>query len=61
MKKLSLLLISGLFVISCNKAKKETPLSTNVFSTEEKIDSTQIKHLFNSALTEGKSYEWLRD
>ncbi|WP_299161360.1 M20/M25/M40 family metallo-hydrolase [uncultured Tenacibaculum sp.] len=61
MKKLSLLLISGLFVISCKTEKKENVAITQDLSTEEKIDSTQIKHIFNTALTEGKSYEWLRD
>ena len=61
MKKLSILLITGLFVVSCKTAKKETTLTSKDFSSEEKIDSTQIKHLFNTALTKGKSYEWLRD
>ena len=61
MKKLSLLLISGLLIISCKTEQKETQLISKSFSAEEKIDSTQIKHFFNSALTEGKSYEWLRD
>ncbi|CAM1352261.1 M20/M25/M40 family metallo-hydrolase [Tenacibaculum insulae] len=61
MKKLSILLISGLFIISCKTEKKEIASISKGFSAEEKIDSTQIKHLFNSALTAGKSYEWLRD
>ena len=61
MKKLALLLISGVFIISCKTEKKGTNLISKTFSAEEKIDSTQIKHFFNTALTEGKSYEWLRD
>lgn len=47
-------------MFACNP-KKETPIVSNVLSTEEKVDSTNIKHLFNSALTQGQSYEWLRD
>lgn len=61
MKKLTILLISGLFVISCKTEKKIKALTSESFSIQEKIDSTKIKHFFNSALTEGKSYEWLRD
>ncbi len=61
MKNISLLLISSLLIVSCKPEHKETTKITTTFSVEEKIDSTQIKHIFNSALTEGKSYEWLRD
>jgi len=60
MKKLLFLLITSIFVFSCSD-KKETVKKSATFSSEEKIDSTHIKHFFNSALTEGKSYEWLRD
>lgn len=60
MKKLSLLLLSAIILISCNK-KTEKIVDKTKFSSEEKIDSTKIKTLFNSALTEGQSYEWLRD
>ena len=60
MKKNLLLLSLVLLLFSCNQ-KQVKPLTSKVFSTEEKIDSTNIKKLFNSALTDGKSYEWLRD
>ena len=59
MKKLLCLVAVILFVVSCNtKSVQKTSLA---FSSEEKIDSTNIKTLFNSVLKEGKSYEWLRD
>jgi len=59
MKKLLCLVTVILFVVSCNtKSVQKTSLA---FSSEEKIDSTNIKTLFNSVLKEGKSYEWLRD
>ena len=60
MKKNLLLLSLVLLLFSCNQ-KQVKPLTSKIFSTEEKIDSTNIKKLFNSALTDGKSYEWLRD
>ena len=60
MKKITFLLLSSILLISCNQ-KQEKKIDSNKFSSEEKIDSTNIKILFNSALTEGKSYEWLRD
>ena len=60
MKKNILLLFAFVFVISCNQ-KKETNTNKTQLSSEEKIDSTHIKHFFNTALTKGKSYEWLRD
>ena len=60
MKKILLLLSVSLLIISCNQ-KQEKPIDNNKLSSEEKIDSTNIKTLFNSALTDGKSYEWLRD
>jgi hypothetical protein len=60
MKKLLLLFLSSILLISCNQ-KQEKPIDNTQFSAEEKIDSTKIKTLFNTALTEGKSYEWLRD
>jgi hypothetical protein len=59
MKKLLLLSVLSLFVVSCTtKPEQKIPQG---LSTEEKIDSTQLKTLFNSVLKEGKSYEWLRD
>jgi len=59
MKKLSLLFIVAL-LFSCAE-KKESPNTKLGLTTEEKKDSTNIKHLFNTALMEGQSYEWLRD
>ena len=60
MKKLLLLFLLTIFVFSC-APKTEKTLDTALLSSEEKIDSTNIKSLFDSALTDGKSYEWLRD
>jgi hypothetical protein len=60
MKKLSLLFSISLFIFSCAQKQEET-LTSSDLSKEEKIDSTKIKTLFNSALTTGESYEWLRD
>ncbi len=60
MKKILFLFCITFFIISCNQ-KQESTTSNNKLSKEEKTDSTQIKTLFNTALTEGKSYEWLRD
>lgn len=57
-KLLFLFALSILF--ACNTKESATTTSTSL-SNEEKVDSTQIKHLFNSALTQGQSYEWLRD
>jgi hypothetical protein len=59
MKKLILLLAAGI-IFSCQN-QQNPPKNSTKLSDEEKIDSTNIKQLFNSALTEGKSYEWLRD
>ncbi len=61
MKKLYLLLLGGVFAaLSCKVEPKETPTKATSKKTH-KVDSTNIKHLFNTALTQGKSYEWLRD
>ncbi len=60
MKKLSTVLLAFILIVSC-KQEKENNTNTTSFSSEEKVDSTNIKQLFSSALTEGKSYEWLRD
>lgn len=66
MKKTILILsLSAIVNFSCSNTKESKNGSDNtnstVLSTDEKKDSTNIKHFFNSALTEGKSYEWLRD
>lgn len=59
MKKLITLFSASILLFSCGKnAEKTTP--ENQLTSEEKKDSTEIKHIFNTALTEGKSYEWLR-
>ncbi len=59
MKKFMLFIaLSVLF--ACNPKKSSTKVGIDL-SKQEKQDSTQIKHLFNTALTDGKSYEWLRD
>lgn len=59
MKKF-ILLFAVSFLFACNPKKPSTK-SVIDLSKQEKIDSTQIKHLFNTALTQGKSYEWLRN
>jgi hypothetical protein len=60
MKKRILLFSSIILLFACNQktSKKET---SNTLSAEEKTDSVSIKTLFNSALTDGKSYAWLRN
>lgn len=60
MKNLSLAIFTLFFIFSCQQ-KQEKTVSSKQLSLEEKTDSTQIKSIFNAALTEGKSYEWLRD
>ncbi len=60
MKKLLLWALVAGFIYSC-QSPKGSPSDSKILSSEEKIDSTNIKQIFNSALTEGKSYEWLRD
>lgn len=59
MKKIILLIALGA-LFSCNSEKSSTK-NMDDLSSQEKVDSTQIKQLFNAALTQGKSYEWLRD
>ena len=59
MKKILLLISISLFIVSCT-TKTEKKIAKDL-SSEEKIDSTNIKTLFNSVLKNGKSYEWLRD
>ncbi len=55
-----MLLVCAGLIFSCQN-QSSSPVDSNVLSIEEKIDSTNIKHFFNTALTEGQSYEWLRD
>lgn len=59
MKKILLFLAISMYIVSCSK--KPEKIAKTGLSNEEKKDSTSIKTLFNSALTDGKSYEWLRD
>ena len=60
MKKLSILFLFAIFIIACNE-KKDTEQAIKELTAEEKIDKTNIKSIFDTALTKGKSYEWLRD
>ena len=60
MKRLIFLSSLSILLFSCTQ-KQEKIINSDVLSSEEKIDSTNIKTLFNSALSDGKSYEWLRD
>ena len=60
MKKFTLIAFLCALIFACN-GKKEVAIQSNQLTSEEKIDSTNIKTFFNTALTEGKSYEWLRD
>ncbi|PQJ79299.1 M20/M25/M40 family metallo-hydrolase [Polaribacter porphyrae] len=59
MKNLPLIAFVLFVFFSCQQ-KQEKVINSNQLSPEEKIDSTKIKTLFNSVLTEGKSYEWLK-
>ncbi|CAL2108763.1 carboxypeptidase Q [Tenacibaculum sp. 190524A02b] len=63
MKKITLLtLLSTAFIVSCKTEPKEISKNKpDTSAVEYQKDSTNIKHLFNTALTDGKSYEWLRD
>ncbi|TMM29534.1 M20/M25/M40 family metallo-hydrolase [Polaribacter aestuariivivens] len=60
MKKILLFTLLTFLMFACDQ-KQEKIIDSNKLSAEEKTDSTNIKKLFNSALMEGKSYEWLRD
>jgi carboxypeptidase Q len=60
MRKLLFIFSISLSIFACNQ-KQETTTTADELSAEEKTDSTSIKTLFNAALTQGKSYEWLED
>ncbi|QMU65500.1 MAG: M20/M25/M40 family metallo-hydrolase [Flavobacteriaceae bacterium] len=60
MKKLMLCPLIPLLFLAC-QPKKQVNITSLELSKEEKTDSTTIKHLFNTVLTQGQSYEWLRD
>ena len=60
MKKPPIIFALILTIFSCQNQQKNKA-KTSTFSTEEKADSIIIKKIFDSALTKGKSYNWLRD
>lgn len=60
MKKVLIWVFAAGFLSACQNPNS-SPIDSKTLSSEEKIDSTNIKQIFNSALTQGKSYEWLRD
>lgn len=60
MRAITLLIFTSFLFFSCAQ-KQEKAIISDALSVEEIKDSTNIKQLFDSALTEGKSYEWLRD
>ena len=60
MKKLSILFILAFSIIACTN-KKETKTASTELTAEEKTDKANIKKIFDTALLNGKSYEWLRD
>ena len=55
MKNLYLALSLLLVLMSCSNVKSTKMMQQTV----NKTDSTTIKHIFNSALTNGQSYQWL--
>jgi hypothetical protein len=59
MRAITLLIFTSFLFFSCAQKQEKTIISDEL-SAEEKQDSISIKQLFDSALTEGKSYEWLR-
>lgn len=58
MKKTILAVCTALIVFSC---KNNTTTVTTTSDTVNKTDSITIKKFFNTALSEGTAYEWLRD
>ena len=65
MKQLTIFLLTviSFYITSCKKPERRLHENKKItkFSAEEKKDSMTIKHFFNTALTKGKSYEWLRE
>lgn len=55
MKHISISAILLIFIISCNQNKTNSTIETTV----NKTDSITIKNIFNTALTQGQSYQWL--
>jgi hypothetical protein len=58
MKQTFLAVFTALLLISCND---KTTVTAEKKSTVNKTDSIAIKQFFNTALTDGDAYEWLRD
>ncbi len=58
MKNFALALLTIITLTSCSDKKIISKVET---STINKKDSTQIKAIFDAALTNGQTYEWLRD
>ena len=59
MKKISLVFVCAFLFFACNNSKEVKKTSTE-FTAEEKVDAKNIKKIFDTALLNGKSYEWLR-
>ena len=59
MKKI-IFLIAVVILFACNTKEPNTNTSQEL-SNQEKVDAKNIKNIFDTALTEGQSYEWLRD
>ena len=53
-------LITVCLLAACNTRKTNNKTSIDL-SNQEKVDANNIKQFFDAALTDGKSYEWLRD
>lgn len=60
MKKIIPFTVLVVVLFSCNQ-QQEVTLKTSSLTATEKKDSTHIKGLFDTALMQGKSYEWLKD
>ena len=60
MKKQLFFVSAILLLFSCLEKEEKIRVS-KALTKEEILDSTKIKSLFNTALTQGESYEWLRD
>ena len=53
MKKIFTFCLFAILLAACNQKKEVKPSIKKGFSSEEKTDSTHVKHLFNTALTKG--------
>ena len=58
MKNFAIAFLAIISLASCSDKKTISKVET---STINKKDSTQIKAIFDAALTNGQAYEWLRD